>query len=107
MVKLIGPMFSLSADGNLGDTLNFHLRRDYFVGMAKRTCINTDTDALIFVKSMMRHTVWTWQHVTDNIITAWDIWAETYRPDGSGYNFFTGYYMADLCSGILPSLLPR
>lgn len=106
MVKLIGPCFSLSAEGNLGDTLNYHLRNDQFIAQAKRTCVNTKTDSLIFVNSMMRHTVWTWQHLTQNIIDLWDAWAATYRPDGSGYNFFTCYYMRDLCEGLIPPLIP-
>ena len=99
-------MFSLYAEGNLGNCLNYHMRKNQPVVMSKPSPIPTYSNPVLIIHGFMRHTVETWQHVTQNIIDAWNAWAETYRPDGSGFNFFTCYYMKDLSQGLIPSLFP-
>lgn len=106
MVKVIGPVFSLLAEGNLGDVLNYHARLDKNIVRHKKTPLPFLSSALLEIRDFMRHTVWTWQHLTQNLKDDWDTWASTYKPDGSGYNSFTSYYMKDLILDQIPDLEP-
>jgi len=99
-------MFSLAATGNLGNALTYYSRLEQSICRHKRDLFPFPTLALLEIQDFMRHTVWTWQHLTQNIKDEWDVWAHTYRPDGSGYNFFTCYYMRDLAAGLIPDLEP-
>ena len=106
MVKVIGPVFSLDAQGNLGDSLNNCLRINKNNVRHKTDPLPFKSAALIEINNFMRHTVWTWQHLTPNLKQDWDTWAQSYRPDGSGFNSFTSYYMRDLIGGQIPPLEP-
>lgn len=106
MVKVIGPVFSLDAQGNLGNSLNYCRRIHKNVVRHKKDTLHIVSDELAQINAFMRHTVWTWQHLTPNYVEEWNTFASQYQPDGSGYNSFTSYYMRDLIGGYVPPLGP-
>ena len=106
MPKIIGPLFSLDASGLLGKALQFtKIRDNNFVRKAYDPHA-TKTEALKRIQAFMRHTVWTWRHITENISGDWDLWASNYFKQGSGFNAFTSYYMVGLIAGQVPDLFP-
>ena len=106
MPKVIGPLFSLLAEGNLGNVLNYHTRLQRNIVSHKIDPRPFLSSSLEEIQDFMKHTVWTWQHLTQNLKDEWDSWAHTYRPDGSGYNSFTSYYMKDLILDQIPDMDP-
>ena len=106
MPKIIGPLFSLSAEGTLGRCLSYFQRKGSAQLRRMYTPHITNTDALKTVKGFMRDTVWTFQHLTPNIVSDWNTWASNYMKNASGYNAFTSYYMIGLTQGYTPSLFP-
>lgn len=106
MVKVTGPCFSLDASGNLADALNYCLRNEQHLVRKKFIPLATVTSSLARIQGFMRHTIWTWQHLTPSIQEDWNMWASTYKPDGSGFNSFTSYYMRNLIDGQIPPLEP-
>jgi len=106
MPKVLGPLFSFTAQGNLARALNYCNIRGASVIRSIHTPNVTLTPLLREHRSFMRLSVWTWQHLTDNIPPIWNTWASNYYKHASGFNAFTCYYIRDLSDGIIPSLFP-
>lgn len=106
MAVVFGPLFSFSASGTIARALDYYPFRNIFVARGMFTPAISDKEVLLQMRNYMRSTVWTWQHLSDNIPPLWDDWAKDYEPSWSGYNSFTSYYLLDLYSGLLPSLFP-
>jgi len=106
MVKVIGPCFSIQAQGNLANTLNYCTRNDVDLVRHKIDNFPTKTDELKVIQDFMRETVWTWQHMIDGTKELWNDWAKTYEPSMSGFNAFTSYYMTNLIAGQIPPIEP-
>ena len=106
MPKVLGPCFSAFAEGQLGGSLSFSMRRGYPQVNALKTPNIKASEALEEVQGYMRHTVETWQHLTENILDSWDTWASDYFKHASGFNAFTSYYLSSMTHGTLPDLFP-
>jgi hypothetical protein len=106
MPKVLGPLFSFYAVGNLAKAINYMTRRGQPIVRKISKPFATVTPALAIVRVFMRYTVETWQHLTENIQNEWDTWASDYMKNASGFNAFTSYYMSGLCQGITPDLFP-
>ncbi|GAG11653.1 unnamed protein product, partial [marine sediment metagenome] len=96
MPKLLGPLFSFLAEGNLGKTLNYCRRGSLSLVRAIHKPYIRLTPALKNIQGFMRHSVWTWQHLSDNIPPLWNDWAKDYYKHTAGFQAFTSYYMRDL-----------
>lgn len=107
MPKLVGPLFSVAAQGTFGKCVTYLISRVNHICRYQRMAVEHIWSAeMKHYHEYFKGMVWTYQHLPQPVKDRWASRVLTYRADWSGYNFFASYYLAGLIAGVIPDTNP-